>query len=112
SKSARFGAATAAKNPGRACRRRACTRPSTVRTPMNHTSLRELEQHDAFVARHIGPNETEIAQMLRVLGHETLDQLTDAIVPAGIKSQAPLALPDAASEVDALARLRGIARRN
>ncbi|RYD14034.1 MAG: glycine dehydrogenase (aminomethyl-transferring) [Lysobacteraceae bacterium] len=74
--------------------------------------LRSLEQHDAFVERHIGPNDDEIARMLRVIGHESLDAMTDAIVPAGIKSPAPLALPAAIGEVEALAKLRAIAGRN
>ncbi len=75
-------------------------------------SLRELENHGAFIERHIGPNDTEIAQMLRVIGHDSLDSMTDAIVPAGIKSTAPLALPRAITEVDALARIRAIAKKN
>ena len=74
--------------------------------------LRSLEQHDAFVERHIGPNDDEIARMLRVVGHESLDAMTNAIVPAGIKSPAPLALPAAIGEVEALAKLRAIAGRN
>ncbi|MDE2156630.1 MAG: aminomethyl-transferring glycine dehydrogenase subunit GcvPA, partial [Xanthomonadaceae bacterium] len=75
-------------------------------------SLRELEHHDAFIERHIGPNDAEIAQMLRVIGHDSLDAMTDAIVPASIKSPAPLALPPAVTEVEALARIRAIAERN
>ncbi len=75
-------------------------------------SLRDLEQHDAFVARHIGPNDAEIAQMLRTVGHASLEAFTDAIVPASIKSAKPLALPEALSEVDALARIRAIADKN
>mgnify|MGYP000072375993 CR=1 FL=1 len=60
---------------------------------MTRDSLRSLEHHDAFLERHIGPNDAEIAHMLRVVGHDSLDALTDAIVPASIKSPAPLALP-------------------
>ena len=75
-------------------------------------SLRDLEHHDAFVARHIGPNDLEIAQMLRVIGHDSLDEMTDAIVPASIKSPAPLALPQAITEVEALAKIRIIADKN
>ncbi|NCT68320.1 MAG: aminomethyl-transferring glycine dehydrogenase [Rhodanobacteraceae bacterium] len=75
-------------------------------------SLRELEHHDAFIERHIGPNDAEIAQMLRVTGHDSLEALTDAIVPARIKSAQPLALPGAISEVEALARIRAIAAKN
>jgi len=75
-------------------------------------SLRDLENHGAFIERHIGPNDTEIAEMLRVVGHDTLDTLTDAIVPGSIKSPAPLALPAAVTEEEALAKIRAIADRN
>ncbi len=75
-------------------------------------SLRELEHHDEFLARHIGPNDAEIQQMLAVLGQDSLEALTNAIVPAAIKSTAPLALPRAVTEVDALAKIRRIANKN
>ncbi len=78
----------------------------------NSPSLHELENHDAFIARHIGPNDAEIARMLRIVGHDSLESMTDAIVPATLKSAAPLALPAAVSEVDALAKIRAIAGRN
>ena len=75
-------------------------------------SLSQLEQHDAFIERHIGPNDAEIAHMLGVVGQPSLEALTDAIVPASIKSAAPLALPSPLSEVEALAKIRAIAGRN
>jgi len=75
-------------------------------------SLFELEHHSAFVERHIGPNDAEIAHMLQVIGHDSLDGMTDAIVPGNIKSPAPLALPEAITEVEALAKIRLIADRN
>ncbi len=79
---------------------------------MTQPSLRSLEHHDAFVERHIGPNDAEIEAMLDVVGHVSLEAFTDAIVPASIKSAAALALADETSEVDALARIRDIASRN
>src|SRR5699024_8198219 len=59
---------------------RACTRPLRARqSPQamskQPASLRSLEHHDAFVERHIGPNADEVAQMLRVVGHESLDAM-------------------------------------
>ncbi len=78
----------------------------------NTSSLRELEHNSAFVDRHIGPNDAEIAQMLRAVGHDSLEALTDAIVPGSIKSPAPLALPESLTEVDALAKIRAIANKN
>ena len=79
---------------------------------MTQPSLRSLEHHDAFIERHIGPNDTEVAAMLRVVGHDSLEALTDAIVPASIKSTAPLALPNSMTEVDALAKIRALANKN
>ncbi len=79
---------------------------------MTQPSLRSLEHHDAFIERHIGPDDAEIARMLRVVGHDSLDAMTDAIVPASIKSPAPLALPEPMTEVDALAKIRAIAAKN
>lgn len=78
----------------------------------NATSLRTLEHHDAFLERHIGPNDAEIAHMLRTIGHGSLEAMTDAIVPGNIKSAAPLALPDSLTEEEALAKIRAIADRN
>ncbi len=76
------------------------------------TSLASLEHHDAFIERHIGPNDGEIAAMLKTVGHDSLESMTDAIVPASIKSASPLALPNAISEVEALAKIRAIANKN
>jgi glycine dehydrogenase len=81
-------------------------------TSKNPTSLRDLEHHGAFVERHIGPDDAEIAQMLRVVGHDSLESMTDAIVPGSIKSAAPLALPEAITEEAALAKIRAIADKN
>jgi glycine dehydrogenase len=75
-------------------------------------SLRELEQHDAFIDRHIGPNDAEIARMLHTVGFDSLEAMTGAIVPASITSSKPLALPDAMSEVEALAKIRAVAGKN
>ena len=74
-------------------------------TQTTSPSLRDLEYHSAFVDRHIGPNDAEIETMLKLLGHGSLDAMTDAIVPGKIKSPAPLALPAAITEVEALAKI-------
>ncbi|GIX36635.1 MAG: glycine dehydrogenase (decarboxylating) [Lysobacteraceae bacterium] len=79
---------------------------------MSKPTLRELEDHEAFLERHIGPNDDEIAHMLRTLGFDSLEAFTDAIVPSAIRSRTPLDLPEAMSEVEALARLRAIAQKN
>ena len=65
----------------------------------------------AFVARHIGPNQGDVDTMLKVVGHDSLDSLIDAAVPAGIRDQV-LDLPAPLSEADALADLRRLAGAN
>ncbi len=75
-------------------------------------NLHQLEDHDEFHARHIGPSDDEIAQMLAAVGAPSLEALVDAIVPASIKLTAPLALPPAVTEAEALAKIRAIADRN
>lgn len=81
---------------------------------MSHTlsSLRDLEYHGAFVERHIGPNDVEIAHMLRVVGYDSLESLTDAIVPEKIRSTVALDLPKGITEEEALAKIRVIANKN
>jgi len=54
-----------------------------------------------FARRHIGPNETETAEMLRAVGFENLDALIDATVPKNIRLDRELNLPEAKSEADA-----------
>ncbi|MEP6609491.1 MAG: aminomethyl-transferring glycine dehydrogenase [Burkholderiaceae bacterium] len=79
-------------------------------TPMS--TLSELEAHNDFHSRHIGPNDAEIAEMLAVVGAPSLDALVDAIVPSTIKLRTPLALPTAINEEEALAKIRAIAEKN
>ncbi|HYS14306.1 MAG TPA: aminomethyl-transferring glycine dehydrogenase, partial [Burkholderiaceae bacterium] len=76
------------------------------------TKLQELEHHDEFFARHIGPNDDEIAQMLAAIGQSSLESMVDAIVPASIQTKAPLALPAPVSEEEALAKIAALARKN
>ncbi len=65
-----------------------------------------------FADRHIGPGAGEVAHMLAVLGHDSLDALTSAAVPAAIAWGQALELPAAASEPAVLERLRELARAN
>ena len=80
--------------------------------PAPATDLRILEQRDAFLHRHIGPSEAEIAEMLAVVGADSLDHLTAQTVPAAILNPAPLALPGPQPEHAALERLARIAAKN
>ena len=74
--------------------------------------LAELEAADAFVARHIGPSEAEIAAMLRLLGAASLDEVAAKTVPQAIRTNRALNLPQAVDEAAAIAELRGLADKN
>src|SRR5258706_7456409 len=67
---------------------------------------------DPFVPRHVGPNETEVAEMLERLGYRSLDDPIHPTIPAAIRLRRPLAIHSGRSEHEALETLRGIARKN
>jgi len=71
-----------------------------------------LAPTDAFAPRHIGPDETEIAQMLERLGTPSLDALIDETVPADIRLRRGLQLPPARGEHELVDDLRVIADEN
>jgi glycine dehydrogenase len=75
-------------------------------------TLSALEQTEAFVARHIGTSDEDQAAMLAALGYPSRSALIDALVPASIRRRAPLSLPGAMPEAEALARIRAIAAKN
>ena len=66
----------------------------------------------AFTARHIGPRESDLERMLERIGHDSLQSLTGAAVPAGISSRVDLAIGASDSESAVVEELRGFARDN
>ncbi|WP_322999936.1 aminomethyl-transferring glycine dehydrogenase [Castellaniella sp.] len=75
--------------------------------------LRDPATHSEFIARHIGPSETDQQAMLAAIGAPSLDALIREVVPENILSDAPyLNLPGPLGEVEALADLKTIASRN
>ena len=75
-------------------------------------TLTELEHHDAFAARHIGPGGTDLGDMLHAVGAADLDELVGQTVPEAIRLADPLSLPAPLTEVEVIARLRETASRN
>src|SRR5919108_4268668 len=71
-----------------------------------------LEPLDHFAPRHIGPAPDDLKKMLDQIGAPSLDALIDETIPASIRLQRPLKLPEAESESQYLARLKEIARKN
>ncbi len=76
------------------------------------TPLAQLTGDDDFAARHIGPTDADLEQMLDVIGAKSLADLLDQTVPAAIRSETPLDLPEARSEPAVIDRLRRFAERN
>ncbi len=77
-----------------------------------YLSLSALEQHDEFIARHIGPDAAETAAMLAAVGAASLDELIGQTLPASIRLAQPLAIPAPLREHEALAKLKAIAAKN
>jgi len=67
---------------------------------------------DGFPARHLGPDGSERATMLRALGLASLEELADRVVPEAIRDREPLDLPPARTEAEVTAALAALAGRN
>ncbi|NQX11311.1 aminomethyl-transferring glycine dehydrogenase [Microbacteriaceae bacterium VKM Ac-2855] len=66
-----------------------------------------------FAARHIGTDADAQSTMLAAVGYDSVSALVTAAVPESIRvAELPPVLPEAATETEALAELRGLARRN
>ncbi len=65
-----------------------------------------------FAQRHIGPDAIAIAEMLQALELPSLETLTDQAIPPAIRLSAPLQLPAAANEHQALKAIQAIAQQN
>ena len=65
-----------------------------------------------FADRHIGPRAEEQQKMLEKLGFASLEAMVDAIVPADIRLEKALDLPQALSETQALEALGALAAKN
>ena len=85
---------------------------ATMPHPIATHARRDLAPTDRFAPRHIGPNESEVAQMLALVGCATMDEFTTEVVPQAIRLDTDLDLPVALGEHAMLTRLRGIMDRN
>jgi glycine dehydrogenase len=67
---------------------------------------------DSFALRHIGPNESELQDMLSTVGVPTLDQLIYETLPDDIKLKTPLKLAPALSENEYAEHIGELAAKN
>jgi len=67
---------------------------------------------DKYVDRHNGPRDSELPQMLSVIGVDSLDHLIDDTVPEKIRLKKQLVMPPAMSEYEYLKHLKDLGARN
>src|SRR5712672_1324881 len=67
---------------------------------------------ESFVPRHVGPDEKDVAEMVRTLGFSSLDALIDATVPQKIRLRGGLDLPKGMTEPEVLDYFRALASKN
>jgi glycine dehydrogenase len=72
----------------------------------------DLCAHDAFVQRHIGPNQADITHMLKIVGAASVSDLANRTVPGAIRLTQALDIPPAIDEAALLSELRTVAARN
>lgn len=68
---------------------------------------------DRFLDRHVGPDAKDLKEMLAVIGVKSVDELIDQVIPAPIRLNAPLDLPEEGmSEYEFARHIRRLARKN
>ncbi|MCF8465538.1 MAG: aminomethyl-transferring glycine dehydrogenase [Flavobacteriales bacterium] len=67
---------------------------------------------DTFVNRHIGPREEDLQEMLATIGVASLEELISKTVPASIRMNRELDLPEAMTEVEYAEHIKAIGAKN
>ena len=70
------------------------------------------QQNKEFSSRHIGPNEQDTQEMLQTIGVGNMEALIGRTIPASIRLQESLKLPEAIGEFTYLQELKEIADKN
>ena len=78
---------------------------------MTRPALDALENKSEFINRHIGPSVDDTAEMLKLIGYDSLDALVDKAVPSEIRTSEDFDMP-ALTEAETLAELARMAAKN
>src|SRR3954465_659415 len=70
------------------------------------------QQDTEFERRHIGPDETEVKEMLTTIGVESIEELINKTIPPSIHLEQPLRLQTPISEYEYLNELKQVALKN
>lgn len=71
-----------------------------------------IRTYDGFVDRHLGLTDSDIQEMLATLGLHSLEALSEATIPEGIRRGTALRLASPLTDFEALRRLRALHDRN
>lgn len=74
-------------------------------------NLFDKKNHE-FARRHIGPDQSETAEMLEKINVKSLDELIDKTIPSGIRDNSGLNIPAPLNEFEYLKYLKSIASKN
>src|SRR5690606_41331913 len=72
----------------------------------------DSQGNHGFSSRHIGPDATQISDMLKTIGAGSLDELIDQTIPDNIRLTRPLELPEALTEHGFIAAFSKMMNRN
>ena len=67
---------------------------------------------DIFSQRHIGPTESQVKEMLKVIGVESIDQLINETVPSNIRLKDEMKLDQPMSEQEYLEHIQSLGEKN
>lgn len=74
--------------------------------------MKKLEYSDKFSARHIGPSESELSEMLKLIGVESVDELINKTIPENIRLESGLDLEEPETEHEFIHNLKSLASQN
>ena len=67
---------------------------------------------EGFNKRHLGPQESDLQQMLQVIGTQSLSTLMDETIPKSIRLKTQIQLPPALTEYEYLSQIKKVAQKN
>jgi glycine dehydrogenase len=78
-----------------------------------HNSMKiNINNVEKFESRHLGADEAQIGEMLRTVQASSLDELIAQTIPANIRLQKPLDLPEPQGEYEFLQNFKELAQKN
>ncbi len=78
----------------------------------SNTATGQLNKLDSFARRHLGVKKSEVEEMARFVGFESVGSLIDEAVPHSIRQETFQGLPEVKGEDDMLKELRSLAAKN